>query len=189
MASIRSHFVRDPKTVGSVAPSGSELSSLVTNTLPLAETGAIVELGSGNGVFTEQILAKIGSDTKFFVMEIVPEFCEATRMRCPDARVYEDSAVNLDKYLRQEGIDLCDCIISSLPWASFDHEQQVDLLDAVWHSLRPGGSMITYCYAMFTAMPKAKRFRALLQDRFSNISKSRTVWSNIPPAFVYHAVK
>ncbi|MXZ12460.1 MAG: methyltransferase domain-containing protein [Candidatus Dadabacteria bacterium] len=182
-------FLRDPKSTGSITPSNEELSELVTETARLGEMGTVVELGPGTGVFTEKILEKKKPDALFFAIEINPEFYEATKSRCPSATVYKDSAENMKKYLEQHGKDSCDCIISSLPWAVFDHGTQDRLLDVIWDVLRPGGKMITFSYSISMMVPNARRFRSILRSKFSNVAKSKTVWSNFPPAFVYSAKK
>lgn len=182
-------FLRDPKSTGSITPSNEELSELVTDTARLGEMGTVVELGPGTGVFTEKILEKKNPETLFFAIEINPEFCEATKSRCPSATVYRDSAENMKKYLEQHGADSCDCIISSLPWAVFDHGTQDRLLDVIWNVLKPGGRMITFSYSVSMMVPNARRFRSILRNKFTNVVKSKTVWSNFPPAFVYSAEK
>lgn len=182
-------FLRDPKSTGSITPSNEELSELITETARLDEMGTVIELGPGTGVFTEKILEKKSPETLFFAIEINPEFCEATKLRCPSATVYKDSAENTKKYLERHGKDSCDCIISSLPWAVFDHDTQDKLLDAIWDVLRPGGRMITFSYSISMMIPNARRFRSILRNRFTNVAKSKTVWSNFPPAFVYSAEK
>ncbi len=182
-------FLRDPKSTGSITPSNEELSELVTDTARLSEMGTVVELGPGTGVFTEKILEKKNPETLFFAIEINPEFCEATKSRCPSVTVYRDSAENMRKYLEQHGADSCDCIISSLPWAVFDHGTQDRLLDVIWNVLKPGGRMITFSYSVSMMVPNARRFRSILRNKFTSVVKSKTVWSNFPPAFVYSAEK
>ncbi len=182
-------FLRYPQSTGSIAPSNEELSELVTETARLDEMGTVVELGSGTGVFTEKILEKKSPEALFFAIEINPEFCEATKSRCPSATVYRDSAENMKKYLEQHGKDSCDCIISSLPWTVFDHGTQDRLLDVIWDVLKPGGRMITFSYSISMMVPNARRFRSTLRNKFTNVVKSKTVWSNFPPAFVYSAEK
>lgn len=182
-------FLRDPKRTGSIGPSNEELSELVTETARLNEMGTVVELGSGTGVFTEKILEKKSPEALFFAIEINPEFCEATKSRCPSATVYRDSAENMKKYLEQHGKDSCDCIISSLPWAVFDHGTQDRLLNVIWDVLKPGGRMITFSYSISMMVPNARRFRSTLRNKFTSVVKSKTVWSNFPPAFVYSAEK
>ncbi len=182
-------FFRDPKSTGSITPSNEELSELVTETARLDEMGTVVELGSGTGVFTEKILEKKNPEALFFAIEINPEFCEATKLRCPSATVYRDSAENMKKYLEQHGKNSCDCIISSLPWAIFDHGTQDRLLEIIWDVLKPGGRMITFSYSISMMVPNARRFRSILRNKFTSVVKSKTVWSNFPPAFVYSAEK
>lgn len=182
-------FLRDPKSTGSIAPSNEELSELVTDTARLDKMGTVVELGSGTGVFTEKILEKKSPGALFFAIEINPEFCEATKSRCPSATVYRDSAENMKKYLEQHGADSCDCIISSLPWTVFDHGTQDRLLEVIWDVLKPGGRMITFSYSISMMIPNARRFRSTLLNKFTRVVKSKTVWSNFPPAFVYSAEK
>lgn len=182
-------FLKDPKSTGSITPSNEELSELVTETARLDKMGTVVELGSGTGVFTEKILEKKSPEALFFAIEINPEFCEATKSRCPSATVYRDSAENMKKYLERHGKDSCDCIISSLPWAVFDHGTQDRLLDVIWDVLKPGGRMITFSYSISMMVPNARRFRSTLRNKFTSVVKSKTVWSNFPPAFVYSAEK
>jgi phospholipid N-methyltransferase len=37
--------------------------------------------------------------------------------------------------------------------------------------------------------PLARRFRRRLREQFSDVASTRTIWRNIPPAYVYRAVK
>ena len=182
-------FVRDPKNTGSIYPSNGKLAQLVTEAACLSEMRTVIEFGSGTGVFTEKILEKKKPEAVFFAIEINPEFCEATRRRCPEAVVYQDSAENARKYLERHGRDFCDCVISSLPWTMFCPDTQDALLDVILDVLRPGGKLFTFSYSVSLLMPNARRFRSRLRGRFRNVQKSRTVWSNFPPAFVYRAEK
>ena len=49
--------------------------------------------------------------------------------------------------------------------------------------------MITFSYSISMMVPNARRFRSMLGDKFTSVVKSKTVWSNFPPAFVYSAEK
>ena len=85
------------------------------------------------------------------------------------------------------GVTHCDAIVSGLPWASFPEELQDDILDAVLDVLKPGGTFATFAYLRGDKTELGQQFRRKLNDRFSDIELSRTVWKNIPPAFVYRA--
>lgn len=182
-------FLCYPTRTGSIAPSCSELSELITDKAQLDKAYTVVEFGSGTGVFTEKILQKISADATFFALEINPEFAEATKRRCPDAIVYNDTAENAKFHLEKHGKDSCDCVISGLPWAIFNSNMQDRLLGTVYDILRPGGKLLTMAYLYGLPFPTAKRFRAKLYDKFPKVVKTKTVWSNLPPAFIYCAEK
>ena len=182
-------FVSNPRSTGAIYPSSERLCELVTDAAEIREARTLIELGSGTGVFTEKVLEKKDPEAVFFAIEINPAFCEATRSRCPEATVYEDSAENARKYLEMNGRDFCDCVVSSLPWTVFDYDTQDRLLDVIADVLRPGGRLLTFSYSASLLVPSARRFRSRLCEKFSSVERSRTVWSNFPPAFVYSAEK
>lgn len=172
-------------------PTGNELSNLITDLALIGKNPneTVVELGSGTGVFTEQILKKITSDAVFFSIEINPIFVEMTRKKCPKALVYEDSAVNIGKYLKINGRKGCDSIISGLPWAGFSEELQQELLNSILNSLKSGGKFVTFAYIHGQYLKAGERFKELLKKNFSKVEKSKIVWKNFPPAFVYDCTK
>ncbi len=182
-------FVFHPTKTGAVAPSSKGLADLITDTANLSGTSAVIEFGPGTGVFTEKIFQKISKNTKFFALEINPDFVEATRNRCPEVIVYQDSAANAKKYLNELGLKECDCIICGLPWASFSEDLQNELLDTILDVLKPGGKFLTFAYLQGLLLPAGMRFKKKLSTRFKKVTKTRTVWLNILPAFVYCAEK
>jgi phospholipid N-methyltransferase len=182
-------FVLSPKSTGAIAPSSSELANKMTEIANLAMAKTVVEFGSGTGVFTEQILQKIGDDTVFFALEINPVFVEKTQQRCPEALVYQDWASNVKKYLEEHGQEHCDCIVSGLPWTLFSEKEQVQLLQVISSSLKPNGTFVSFTYLGGNLSPGGRRFKKFLPQHFSKVSRSKMVWNNLPPAFVYSCTK
>lgn len=180
-------FVTNPTKTGAIAPSSAGLSELITDTADLADVKAVVEFGPGTGVFTEKILEKKPKHAVFFAVELNEDFVSATRTRCPDALVYHDSATNTPQYLADHGLKQCDCVICGLPWASFNESLQNDLLDTIVDILAPGGRFLTFAYLQGLLLPAGRRFRKKIQSRFEQVNTTRTVWRNVPPAFVYCA--
>ena len=180
-------FVLHTAKTGAVAPSSEGLADLITETAGLHSASAVIEFGAGTGIFTEKILQKISDETRFFALEINPDFVKATRKRCPEAVVYQDSAANAKKYLGELGINECDCIICGLPWAAFSEELQNELLDTIIDVLKPGGKFLTFAYLQGLLLPAGMRFKKKLSTRFNSVTKTRTIWLNFPPAFVYCA--
>jgi phosphatidylethanolamine/phosphatidyl-N-methylethanolamine N-methyltransferase len=85
----------------------------------------------------------------------------------------------------RQGIAQVDCIVSGLPWASFPDDMQTQYLDAMMTVLKPGGQFVTFAYLQGLLLPAGRRFRRKLDHYFSRVDRSRTVWLNLPPAFVY----
>jgi len=182
-------FLARPGATGAVAPSSNALAELIVTTAGVAEASVVVELGSGTGVFTEEIGRRLAPGAIFFAIEVNPEFVRATKQRCPDAIVHEGSAVDLLKYLQEHGQEHCDAIVCGLPWAAFEESLQDALLSAIVAALRSGGKFATFAYLQGLALPAGRRFRRKLREAFGSVTTTTTVWANLPPAFVYRGVK
>lgn len=178
-------LLRNPRQTGAIAASSELLAKSMTAMANLERAQVVVELGSGTGPITKKILERLNKDALFFVMEINPLFVKKTRERFPEVLVYEDSAINLSKVLRQHTTQQCDFIFSGLPWQAFKKDDQLALLQEVVAALKPGGLFFTFAYIHGALIPMGRRFRALLDEHFSEVKKTPIVWKNLPPAFVY----
>jgi phospholipid N-methyltransferase len=186
---VLGEFVRRPTSVGAVAASSWRLAELITEAAELPLASVVLEFGPGTGAFTEVILRKLEPGTTFFAIEQNAKFAAATRKRCPGVQVFEDSAVSVRTHLDASGHATCDCIVSGLPFSSFTPAQQDEMLAAVRDALAPGGRFVTFAYWGSRMWPLGRRFRTRLCQEFSEVSWTRTIWRNIPPAFVYRAIK
>jgi phospholipid N-methyltransferase len=183
-------FLSSPAQTGAIAASSRALAQLAVDAANLHPgVSSVVELGSGTGVFTAAILRKIDHGAVFMAIEINPAFVRETRRNCPGATVYEGSALMVGEFLERHGLSQCDRIVCGLPWAVFSKHSQVALLAASYEALKPGGRFVTFAYLHGLALPQGLHFRRLLQQRFSYVTTTRTVWRNLPPAFVYCADK
>ena len=183
------NFVRRPTTVGAVAPSSRHLGERVVEGLDLAAASTVVELGPGTGPISEVVLERIGPDTKFFALELNPTFAKILRERFPTLQVYNESAETLPQRLSEHGAPHADHILCGLPWASLPEEVQDRVFQAILDGLAPGGTFRSFGYVHCRRFPKAVRFRQRLDDHFSKVEVSRTVFRNLPPAFVYRCVR
>lgn len=182
-------FLRHPTQVGAIAPSSPGLVRTMTDWFDWESARGVVEYGSGTGVFTAGILERLHPDAKFFAIERSPELCRATRERCPDAVIYEDSVTNVAALCQREGIERVDAIVCGLPWASFSADLQDEIMEAMWEVLRPGGQFATFAYWQGVILPAGRRFSRRLRATFGSVEQSPTVWRNLPPAFVYRCVR
>ncbi|MFC4534773.1 class I SAM-dependent methyltransferase [Sphaerisporangium dianthi] len=180
-------FVKAPGTTGAVAPSSRRLAKVVSAPVPERGDPVIVELGPGTGVFTEEIQRRLNGRGHHLAIEINPALAARLTERHPGARVIVADAVNLPRLLAEHGLGRADAVISGLPWAAFPAVLQDRLLGAITEILAPDGAFTTFAYVHARTLPPAIRFRRRLLEAFEEVVPSRTVWGNVPPAFVYHA--
>ncbi len=182
-------FLRHPTRVGAIAPSSPALVATMVEWFDWPRARGVVEYGPGTGVFTEAVAKNMNPQANFFAIEQDPMMAAATRRRCPGVTVYEDSVTNVVDLCRRETMPQIDAIICGLPWASFPGSLQTAALDATFKVLAPGGQFATFAYLQGMLLPAARRFSKLLDQRFSTVQRSRIVWNNLPPAFVYRCIR
>ncbi|MDN3262242.1 methyltransferase domain-containing protein [Streptomyces sp. CSDS2] len=170
-----------------MAPSSRRLATELV--LPVPESGhpVVVELGPGTGAFTGLIQELLGGRGHHLAVEINPRFAASLAERFPRVQVLNDEAAALPRLLAESRFGAADVVVSGLPWASLDRTTQRATLDSVRRVLAPQGAFTTFSYVHATCLASARRFRRLLGSSFEEVVPGRTVWGNLPPAFVYHA--
>lgn len=189
MFTFLNEAIRRPNEIGAVSPCTPQAIRRGLSVLDLERAKVIVECGCGTGVFTRHILKRLRPDQVFFALEINRRFVKVARLKAPGATIYNDSVSNLPTYLAKHGVSHSDCIISTLPWASFNPYRQQELLDNIHANLGPDGEFLTIAYNVGTYSKKGRRFKKHIHDLFRDVTKTPTVWRNLPPAFFYHARK
>ncbi len=180
-----STFVANPSRIGAVTPSSNGLCREMVEWIDWEHTDVVVEYGPGTGVFTDYIVSFIHPDTKFVAIELTPDFADMLRQRFPQAHIYQGSVAEVKKFCDQENISEVDAIVCGLPWSLFSEADQNKYLDAMFTVLKPGGQFTTFAYLPGLILPSGVQFKRKLYENFSDIRRSRMVWRNIPPAFVY----
>jgi phosphatidylethanolamine/phosphatidyl-N-methylethanolamine N-methyltransferase len=182
-------FIKNRKTIGAVAPSSAALARTIVADANLTGDSVVVEYGPGTGSFTREILKKIDSNTTFFAIEKNPRMAEMFKRNFPSVRLYEDTVENVPQILREIGASQVDCIISGLPWASFESSYQERLLQTTLSVLRDGGTFSTFTYLQSQLLPAGRKFKKKIKSLFSQVHRTPIVWKAIPPAFVYRCIK
>ncbi|QRP47026.1 class I SAM-dependent methyltransferase [Amycolatopsis sp. FDAARGOS 1241] len=181
--SITTEFFRHPMLTGAIAASSGSLATAMTRDLGLESARSVVELGPGTGVFTASIVAALPPSAAFAAVEINPRLVGALRRAFPSVSVVEGSAETLATLLAEA----CDVVVSGLPWTAMPAVRQRQVLDAICGTLSSHGRFTTFAYAHTAWTPPARRFARLLRSRFSVVERTRVVWRNLPPAYVYRA--
>jgi phospholipid N-methyltransferase len=177
-------FLRNPRHVGSVAPSSAALGREMARAVPRDAGSIVVELGPGTGALTSHVLAALTPGARFLVVEIDREFCERLRARWPNLDCECGSAAELPAMVAARHWPGVDHVLSGLPFASLPTAVSRAILDAIETSLRPGGTFTTFQYVHAYATPPAARFRADMARRFGPLVSRTLVLRNVPPAYV-----
>jgi phosphatidylethanolamine/phosphatidyl-N-methylethanolamine N-methyltransferase len=178
-------FIKHPTKTGAVAPSSRYLARAMVEWIDLPSARTVLEYGPGTGVFTERILRRLAPDSQFAAIELNSRLAELFRRRHPGLTLVEDSVANVKAVCQRLGFRSVDCVVCGLPWASFPKDLQTHLLEQMISVMSPEGQFVTFAYLQGLLLPAGRRFAQLLPGYFSHVSRSRTVWRNLPPAFVY----
>jgi phospholipid N-methyltransferase len=180
-------FVRHPWRVGAVAPSSAALAARVVAPLPDTGEPIVVELGAGTGVFTDVIQERLSGRGHHLAIELYENFAAVLRRRYPRVDVVVADAARLPQLLAVRGLPSADVVVSGLPWVAFTPARAARTLAAVASVMAPQGALTTFAYVHARWAPPARRLHSALAHRFEELVLGRTVWANLPPAFVYHA--
>jgi phosphatidylethanolamine/phosphatidyl-N-methylethanolamine N-methyltransferase len=178
-------FIKHPFSVGAVAPSSRWLASRMLEDMELDRPQTVVELGPGTGAFTRVILDHMHPESVYLAMELNGKFAADLARKFPQINVVNDSAESLVSHLAKLGKRHADRIFCGLPWASFPPGLQRRIMTAVVSALRPGGRFATFAYVHAAWFPTARKFHHFLKSHFLQVSTTRVVWRNLPPAFIY----
>jgi phosphatidylethanolamine/phosphatidyl-N-methylethanolamine N-methyltransferase len=186
-------YLKNPMQVGAVLPSSKHLAARMIRASGIQHARTVVEYGPGTGAFSGHIAAALPKGAKYFAVELSDTLTALFKERHPKLHIHNASVVDLPRLLRLEGIptsNSVDVIFSGLPWASFPEKLQRQLLVTTMRALRPGGVMLTFCYAGLDSLtPGGKRLKKLLPHYFLRVEKTDLVLRNFPPAFVYRCTK
>jgi phospholipid N-methyltransferase len=177
-------FLRQPRTVGAVAPSSQVLAREMVRGLETGGAARLVELGPGTGAFTGALLERLGPGGRLLAVELEPEFARQVRLKWPAADCVCASATTLESIVAERRMQPVDHIISGLPFASLPRDATRRILDGIDRVLKPGGTFTAFQYVHAYALPPAVAFRQDLSARFGGAPSRRLVLRNIPPAFV-----
>ena len=168
--------LKNLKTVGTVLRSSKYVCKEMVSHIDFRDSKCIVELGAGDGVITKHILKKMKKDSILLSFEVNKNFCEQLRqINDPRLHVIEDSAENLEKYLRNANVKKIDAIISAIPFVSLPDELGFIIVGECKKHLKKGGLFIQIHYSLLA--------KKIYKKVFGNVDVN-FVPLNIPPAFV-----
>ncbi|MBZ0150766.1 MAG: phospholipid methyltransferase [Planctomycetes bacterium] len=178
-------FLRNPTSVGAVLPSSRYLSRALVGHLDLAPGELIVEFGPGTGPATAVLHGAMPAGARYLGIELDPKFHKLLSTRFPGFDFELGSAADVRQILAQRELPRPRRIVSGLPFASLPPAVQDGVVDGIVFCLRGGdGDFRTFQYVHAYGLRAARRFRAMMQERFDGFERIGPVVRNVPPAFV-----
>jgi phospholipid N-methyltransferase len=177
-------FLGKPGTVGAVLPSTRYLARALVGRLELRPGELVVEFGPGTGPMTAVIREHLPAGARYLGIELEPKFHALLAKRYPELDFHLGSAGDLSRILGDRRLPPPSRIISGLPFASLPAAVRERVVEGISACLQPGGDFRTFQYVHAYGMKAARRFRALMAERFDNFERIGPVLRNVPPAFV-----
>lgn len=164
-----------PRQVGAIWPTSRRAVNDLLDLADFGEARTVVEFGTGTGVYTREVLARLRPDGRFLSFELDADLASAvsTRLADPRMRVINDSAEHAGRYVEGEKADI---LVSSVPFTSLPPGLRDDIMQTARDVLKPGGRMLVLQYST-AVLADLKRFFGPVERRISPV--------NLPPAFLF----
>lgn len=171
----------DDKGVAAVTPSSKFLVDRVLKAMDLRGPRVVVEYGAADGVITRRLLELLSKDSTLIAFELNDKLYEGLRMiKDPRLTTKHGDVRNVDKLLKEMGIDGADVIVSGIPFAFLSGRGRHELLTKTSDLLKPNGRFVAY--------QVTTHLIPLLKDYFKHV-KIQFEIRNLPPHFVFTAFK
>lgn len=176
-------WLRDPRGIGAVTPSGAALARLMTAHVSQLD-GPVIELGPGTGALTRALLARGVLPHRLALIEADPHFADALTKRYPKATILRMDAAQLGNTESLFGEERACAVVSGLPLLSLSPREVIAILRGAFHHLRADGAFYQFTYGPRCPVPSAILNRLGL--RASRIGRAII---NVPPAGVYRITR
>ena len=139
--------LKNIRQIGSIFPSSRFVVRKMIEPIDFEKKITILELGSGTGVITKQLLEKINSESTLICFETNQKFCqELEKMKSEKMTLINESAETMQTYIKQLKIEQVDYIVSSVPLMTIPQEITNKILTASVEILGNSGKLIQLQY-------------------------------------------
>ncbi|WP_188583260.1 class I SAM-dependent methyltransferase [Azorhizobium oxalatiphilum] len=171
-------WLRAPLRVASIVPSGQALAELITSELT-AETGPVLELGPGSGVFTRAIINRGVRESDLVLVESGAEFATKLAFRFPAAHLLQMDAAALRSVEIPQGWPV-GAVVSGLPLLSIPVKKVMAILEGAFAQMGADGAFYQFTYGPRCPVP-----RPILDRLGLKATLVGQTFANLPPARVY----
>jgi phospholipid N-methyltransferase len=168
---------------GLTLPSSKKLVDLMASKTKLEKAEVVVELGPGNRNFTQEIVSRLNENSKYLAIEISDSLVYSFSKKFPELKICHDSAENISKCLKENGLSGCDRVISSLPWTAFEANFQRKLVERIHQVLDSNGMFVIFSYCSLDLIEEGRSFKKMLKKFFNKVTETK-IKQSIPSVFV-----
>ncbi|MBB64941.1 MAG: hypothetical protein CMO81_07730 [Waddliaceae bacterium] len=196
-------FLKAPNTVGSLAPSSDVLAKAMVEEIPSKNKESEIarrclEVGPGTGVFTYQLLKKLGEEDKLVLVEFDKKFVNILQKRFGHLENVTIESGDFAKYNEDEKEEKFDYCLSGLPLLAFSSDMVERMYQSFERNIKPSGKLIYFEYLGLPSVKQsianklnkanAKNLTKVIKNKKSKYEKyhgvSKVIWNNITPAKV-----
>ncbi len=175
-------YLRNPKEVGALLPSGSTLATLMSQEVDLRHA-PVLELGPGTGAFTRAILARGIAPDDLTLVETNAEFCTLLARDFPGTHVHCMNAADIATSDLFGGRKV-GAVVCGVPFLLLKPDEAMAILKSVFEVMRPDAALYQVTYGFTHPFPRDV-MRAL---DLTATHVARTL-RNAPPASVYRLMR
>lgn len=171
-------YISAPNTIGAIAPSSRHLAAAMAASIDFDKARCIVEYGAGTGVFTREVIVRKRPGTTYIVIEQNDRFYEMLQKQFQGIAgvvLIHGDAKDVCRFLKEQGFEHADYIISGLPFTSLPEHISRRILSQTQRAVGSEGVFTTFQYTLLR--------KAFLEEYF-HIRKIVRIWRNLPPAYV-----
>lgn len=176
-------FLKNPGTVGSIAPSSPELARRMVAGIRPSENNVVMELGVGTGAITKFLQERVPNDDSYLGIELDRDLVRSLKRNYPDMRIIRGNALDASEIHRRSGLGKIGSIICCLPFVSMPNEVGENILLEIDKFMQQGCTFRTFQYAHGYYFPSAIKLREFMRDRYGKQKRSPLIVKNVPPAY------
>ena len=159
-------------------PSSKSLATALVNALPDDDYDRVIELGSGEGSVTRQLVARFGGE-RVLGIELDADLAVLARAQAPEATIIVGDAGRLSELLQRGAAAGKTAVVSCLPLITMPRTRH-RVLRAVRSLIAPHGHLVQFTYVPWQPYPAREcRIYGLFGVRADRILR------NVPPAVVW----
>ena len=176
-------FLKNPGTVGSIAPSSPELARRMVAGIHPDDDNVVLELGVGTGAITKFLQERVPNEDSYLGIELDRDLVRTLKRNYPDMKIVRGNALQASDIHERSGLGKVGAIICCLPFVSMPNEVGENILRQVDKFMQRGCIFRTFQYAHGYYFPSAIKLREFMRDRYGKTKRSPLIVKNVPPAY------